>query len=200
MINDYTFNSCHGLTSIEIPSSVLSIGVSAFANCYGLISVTIPSSVTKIYNYAFDRCRGLKSVEIPESITEIGYMAFGTCDGLKSVIYNTARPIEGNPYAFSCNYMVSKGGSAYDNAVLYVAVGGIENAQNTVPWSNFASIKELPTSEIEDVDANASIDYSAPVQVYNMHGVLIGTSIEGLPSGTYIFRQGAKTTKIAIRL
>ena len=36
------------LTSIEIPSSVTSIGSSAFYNCSSLTSIVIPSSVTSI--------------------------------------------------------------------------------------------------------------------------------------------------------
>ena len=36
------------LTSIEIPSSVTSIGVAAFYDCSGLTSITIPANVTSI--------------------------------------------------------------------------------------------------------------------------------------------------------
>jgi|GEM_PF-1477192 len=56
------FNNCTELTSIEIPSSVTSIGFYAFDGCYSLTSITIPSSVTSIDNFAFRSCRGLTSV------------------------------------------------------------------------------------------------------------------------------------------
>ena len=48
-----------GLTSIEIPESVTSIGESAFRGCSGLTSITIPDSVTSIGDYAFRGCSGL---------------------------------------------------------------------------------------------------------------------------------------------
>ena len=52
-----------------IPSSVTSIGGSAFRGCSGLTSVTIPNSVTSIGRYAFEGCSGLTSVTIPNSVT-----------------------------------------------------------------------------------------------------------------------------------
>lgn len=56
------FNSCTSLSSIEIPSSVTSIGGSAFANCTALTSIDIPSSVTNIDNWAFGDCENLKEM------------------------------------------------------------------------------------------------------------------------------------------
>ena len=48
---------CSGLTSITIPSSVTSIGASAFYGCNGLTIVTFPNSVIKIGERAFENCR-----------------------------------------------------------------------------------------------------------------------------------------------
>ncbi|MCR5149874.1 MAG: leucine-rich repeat protein, partial [Clostridiales bacterium] len=42
-----------GLTSVNIPNSVTSIGNYAFSNCTGLVSINIPNSVTSIGNNAF---------------------------------------------------------------------------------------------------------------------------------------------------
>lgn len=52
------------MISVSIPSSVTSIGSSAFSGCSGLISVTIPSSVTSIGSSAFENCIALDSVII----------------------------------------------------------------------------------------------------------------------------------------
>ena len=49
-------------TSITIPSSVTSIGDSAFSNCTSLTSITIPSSVTSIGDDAFSDCYRLVEV------------------------------------------------------------------------------------------------------------------------------------------
>jgi uncharacterized repeat protein (TIGR02543 family) len=52
-IGDYAFYGCEGLTSIVIPSGVTSIGAGAFMNTINLAEVTIPSSVTSIGTDAF---------------------------------------------------------------------------------------------------------------------------------------------------
>ena len=80
----------------SIPSSVTSIGQSAFSGCTGLTSVTIPNSVTSIEYAAFSGCTGLTSVTIPNSVTEIGSRAFKDCRGLTSVtIPNSVKYLSG---------------------------------------------------------------------------------------------------------
>ncbi|MBR2336401.1 MAG: leucine-rich repeat protein [Clostridia bacterium] len=74
-------------TSVVIPSSVTSIGNSAFRYCDSLTSVVIGDSVTSIGRYAFEKCRSLTSVVIGDNVTSIGYEAFYGCDSLTSVCY-----------------------------------------------------------------------------------------------------------------
>ena len=50
------------IVTYTIPSSVTSIGVSAFASCTSLTSVTIPSSVTSIGVSAFVSCTRLTDI------------------------------------------------------------------------------------------------------------------------------------------
>ena len=82
-----------------IPSSVTSIGGSAFYGCSGLTSVTIGSGVTSIENYAFYGCSGLNSISIGSEVRSIGYYAFRGCGGLTSItIPSSVTSIES--YAF----------------------------------------------------------------------------------------------------
>ena len=63
-------------TEYTVPSSVTSIGDSAFRECRSLSSIEIPEGVTSIGAYAFCECTSLSSIEIPSSVTSIGSDAF----------------------------------------------------------------------------------------------------------------------------
>ena len=60
-----------GITSIELPESIKTIGITAFARCKNLEYVKIPSTINNIDLYAFRQCTNLKKVIIPESVTNI---------------------------------------------------------------------------------------------------------------------------------
>ena len=72
-------------SSIVIPSTVTTIGQSAFAQCSKIKQLTIPNSVTSIGNYAFSGCSSLTSVTIPNSVTSIGDYAFNQ---VPNIVYN----------------------------------------------------------------------------------------------------------------
>jgi len=78
------------LRSVTIPDSVTSIGSNAFAYCENLSSVQIGSGVTSLGAAAFTHT-GLTSVTVPENVTDIGNYAFERCESLSSAT------IEGNP-------------------------------------------------------------------------------------------------------
>ena len=74
------------IKSYVIPSSVTSIGDSAFWGCRSLSEIVIPSSVTSIGDGAFLGCRSLSEIVSPFSVTSIGRGAFCGCsfpDNLK---------------------------------------------------------------------------------------------------------------------
>ncbi|MCL2061094.1 MAG: leucine-rich repeat protein [Firmicutes bacterium] len=85
----YAFEGCTGLTSITIPNSVTSIGSRAFYNCTSLQAITIPNSITTIESGAFFLCTSLTSIVIPNSVTVIGVQAFMNCTGLTSVTFES---------------------------------------------------------------------------------------------------------------
>jgi hypothetical protein len=84
-IGKSAFYGCEGLTSITIPSSVILIGENAFSWCEFLRSINIPSSVTSIGDRAFFYCSNLAKIILPESIESIGVEAFYRCDGITSI-------------------------------------------------------------------------------------------------------------------
>ena len=85
-IEGYACSGCSGVTSVEMPNSVISIGYRAFSDCSDLVSVEIPNSVINIWTEAFSGCSGVTSVEIPNSVTSIEYGAFSGWSGLISIV------------------------------------------------------------------------------------------------------------------
>lgn len=76
-----------GVTTIELPDSLKTIGYGAFMNCQGLKSMTIPSGVETIGESAFINCRSLETISIPASVTSIGKSVFDSCLRLKTIEY-----------------------------------------------------------------------------------------------------------------
>lgn len=73
------------LESIQLPESLLCIGMDAFCGCIRLRSVVIPGQVREIEEGAFAGCLNLASVQLPEEIKIIGKYAFQHCLELKEL-------------------------------------------------------------------------------------------------------------------
>ena len=84
-ISDGAFMNCTGLTGVEIPSTVKTIGRQAFRNCSGLTRVTVPDQVATIGEQAFVHCVSLKQVTLPASLNMVDFDAFEGCVGLQEV-------------------------------------------------------------------------------------------------------------------
>lgn len=82
----YAFIACIGLTSINIPNSIIEIENLAFASTK-ISNVVIPNSVIRIAPGAFRSCNLLTSVTISQSVKSIEQQAFGDCDNLTDVYY-----------------------------------------------------------------------------------------------------------------
>ncbi|MBR3021155.1 MAG: leucine-rich repeat domain-containing protein [Bacteroidaceae bacterium] len=106
-IGQSAFFYCSNLTSVTIPNSVTSIGGSVFQGCGSLTSVTIPNSVASIGDNAFAGCSRLTSITIPNSVTSIGGYAFNNCYSLTSVtIPNSVTNIGGSAFS-GCSSLTS---------------------------------------------------------------------------------------------
>lgn len=139
-IGDEAFRNCSNLTGIlTIPNSVTSVGVGAFLGCNGFSTVNLPSSLNSIGYAAFNTGPALESIVIaggnsvfdsrencnaiietatnklvcgcvntviPESIISIGNAAFNNCGITAITIPNSVVEIGSNAF-YSCPYLVS---------------------------------------------------------------------------------------------
>ena len=125
-IGGSAFWGCTNLTSIDIPNSVTSIGEQAFRDCKGLTSVTIGNSVTSIGDWAFMGCSGLTSIDIPNSVTSIGKQAFYECSSLTSVTIGSGVTSIGDKAFNGCSSLTS---IDIPNSVTSIGGGALANCE-----------------------------------------------------------------------
>ena len=140
----------NNLTSVIIPNTVVSIGISAFAFCDNLTSVTLGNNVNVIGQCAFEFCSSLISISIPEGVTSIEYRTFGDCTSLTSIFIPTnvseigLRSIENCPNL--SNIVVDPGNVWYDsrdscNAIIHTMLNAlVVGCNSTVIPSSVTSI------------------------------------------------------------
>lgn len=76
------------VSSIDIPSSVRTIGRGSFYGNSNLTNVKIArGGLTEILSQAFRGCVALKNIELPTTLTSIGSSAFESCEGLESIVF-----------------------------------------------------------------------------------------------------------------
>ena len=140
--------------------AVTSIGKYAFANCTSLSSINLPSSLVTIEDYAFDKCSSLVMMWIPEGVKEVG-AAFRDCKLLGLVIPSTVTTINSQfitncqglnllacrattPPVFSNNSIGDK--QVASKCRLRVPEESIEAYQKAIGWKEFKDFDELPAA------------------------------------------------------
>jgi len=137
-----------------IPSSVTSLGDSAFEGL-SIASINIPTSVTSIGMRCFFYCSNLNDIKINASVTSIGNGAFRYCNSLKWVkCLGTTPATIGNyvfdnanncpiyvPYAALSTYKGAANWSAYQARIMVEAVSFI-----TYTTSDSSILNVNPTS------------------------------------------------------
>ena len=123
-IGKSAFESCSSLTSVTFgeKSRLESIGIRAFFGCGRLANIDVPNSVTSISGEAFFWCSSLANVTFAENsqLTYIGYWAFSGCGRLTSITIPESVTVIGNDAFRDCYNLVEKvdGVSYVDDSVV----------------------------------------------------------------------------------
>lgn len=96
------FAKCSNLKKIDIPNTVIEIGIQAFQDCSDLTEVIIPESINRIGNRAFEGCTGLNQVIIPQNTKKIDDYAFMGCNLNRITIESIDTEISKDSF---CDYM-----------------------------------------------------------------------------------------------
>ena len=216
-------------TDIVIPSQynglpVIDIDLWAFHNCSSLRSVEIPSSVTTIGAHAFDGCSGLKSVTFGENsqLTSIGSYAFRGCNGLTSVFIGDIEAwcsidfygMDSNPLYYAHNLylngelvtelvipdgVTSIGSSAFEGCSGLISVTFGENSQLTsIGSSAFEGCSGLISVSFGENSQLTSIGSSAFDGCSGLTSVSFGENSQLTSIGLYAFDGCSGLTSIEI--
>lgn len=106
-IGSYAFSNCKSLVSIDIPSSVTAISSNTFAGCNNLVNVALPSTLKLIGNQAFSFCNSIIDISIPSHVESIEDNAFNNCSGLYSIIIPPSVSYIGTSVFAYCSGLIS---------------------------------------------------------------------------------------------
>ena len=96
------FTACSNLTSVSLPKSLYSIGNAAFYHCKSLVDVNLPDSIKVLGDSVFNSCYKLTSITIPKSVETVGTYFVANCEALTTIkIYGSITVIP-NQFADSC--------------------------------------------------------------------------------------------------
>ena len=177
-IGDYAFIECRNLKSIEFPTSLTSIGNSAFY-LTGLISVTIPGSVIYIGEYAFDSCWKLESIVVdPDNPV---YDSRDNCNALIETESNTLLEAGVNLTTIPDGIVVI-GSSAFDGCKNMTSID-LPESVTTVKSHAFAGLSNVTTIIISEnvsfIDEGAFYKCTGLTDVYCYAKSIPETSKDG---------------------
>ena len=138
------------MTSMQIPSTVRTIGISAFASCSKLKEIVLPEGVDSVAHNAFGNCQVMRTVQIPNSIKAISEWAFGNCNSLENVVSYIQEPVDIDSLVFGDNSEI------YKQAKLWVPKGKISDYQAKTGWKRFTQFDEL----LGDILTKPTISYN----------------------------------------
>lgn len=181
-LGNYAFYDCGVLTNLTIPSSVTSIGESAFSGCssltnlYYIIDDEFETYLSKGHPYIGVNCgieyylndKKITSVVIPSTITEMGKYAFQNCRDLTSVYISWPTPISAGS-AFS--------GVGISKCTLYVPQGTEQDYWLADVWGDFGNIVEYDPTGIDRVTTSTD---AKELSRYSVNGQRLSAPSKGL--------------------
>lgn len=82
--NGIVVNGSKETGHVVVPEGVIAIGDHAFMYS-DMESIELPSTLTSIGYCSFSDCKNLKRLVIPDEVTEISYGAFSGCENLECI-------------------------------------------------------------------------------------------------------------------
>lgn len=102
-VSSYCFYNNDKLKTIKLPSSITSIGESAFEGCKELKSIILPYELEELKDRAFKDCKNLKNIQFNLFLEHIGKYCFAGCHELRKIILPTSIKKMGEGTFYNCS-------------------------------------------------------------------------------------------------
>ncbi|MCM1067933.1 MAG: leucine-rich repeat domain-containing protein [Muribaculaceae bacterium] len=187
--DEYLFPGNH-FESVYIGKQIVKTAFQAYGTFAGsskLRDVEFFDFVEYININDFKDCTALRRVVLGTEMARIADAAFAGCVAMDELICRAEEPPVCGQDVFA--------GVDKKNCRLSVPEASVEKYRNAPQWKDFFKIE--PMAGIDEIE----VDHEwadAPVVVYNLNGLKVADSTEGLPAGLYIVRQGGKVEKVAV--
>ena len=135
-IEDYVFYDCPNLVTLNLPSSLESIGFSSLRGIK-VSSMVVPENITELGYYSLAECPELTSVELPSTLTKMSGHVLTGDPKLKTVKCKAA-----TPPAITAGTDVFGGSTPIASATLRVPAGSKVRYQAAEGWKDFGTIEE----------------------------------------------------------
>ena len=182
--NSVFYNS--GLTSITLPSSLTSIGDSAFSGCSGLtgaLDLSNCTSLTSIGDSAFIYCSELTTLTLPSSLTSIGDSAFNSCSELTEVDLS------------NCTSLKSIGSSAFFNCSGLTSIT-LPSSLTSIERNTFSNCTSLTSIDLSNCTSLTSIGNNAFFNCDGLTSITLSSSLTSIGSSAFIGCSGLTTIRI----
>lgn len=185
------FNGCTNLSSINIPSGLITIATYAFNDCNLPIDIVLPNTVTSIGSYAFSKSH-IRSINIPSGVLAIDNYTFYSCKQLSTVSLSEGLKKLGNNAFDDCgeltsitlpSTLTSLGQSAFRNCCKLSGTITIPSGVTSIPGDTFYGCKMI--NEVILNDNISSIGNSAFLNCWEMDIPAMPENLETI--GTYAF-------------
>ena len=195
------FEQKTALTSIVIPSSVQRIENNAFKACLSLVSVTLPEGLNYIGDYAFMDCKKLPNITIPSTITYMGDGAFRGGINLTKIVWNAKHctdftSIVAAPF-WTTHFISNSKYYYFNNSVTSIVFGDEVEYIPAYLCCNFTELSTLVISNsVKEIGHHAfyvQADYKSDI---NLTSIKFGTELEIIGENAFYGR--SKLSSITI--
>jgi len=183
-IGGSAFTDCTNLTSVYLPSGIISIGSRAFYNCSSITSITLPSSLTTLGEYAFYGCISFTDINIPAGITSM-LGAFQNCSSLETITFeeNSVLTNIGDNTFYKCTNLSSI---------------TVPDTVTNISKNAFQECSSLTTVTFSTNSSLSSIGVKAFYKCSNLTSILIPDSVLSIGDNAFDYTSNLTTVTISM--